>query len=456
MSPETVFGRGFKLLDSSFVKENLCAIVVDESHCIVKWGQNSDRLKAFRSEYGRLAELRSMVPSQIPVVALTATSTIATRKNILTSLTMTQPALITLSPDRKNIKYSVMDVPESDTSCIFAELCNELKRDGRQTARTIIFARSHNQCSDLYKSFKKKINDVNLFAMFHLTTEDCRKEEVLKSFGDENGSIRVLFATMAFGMGVNCRGVRRVYHLGPPEDIEDYVQESGRVGRDGEDSHAVLILFKGWNRCKVSPKMKEYVKNEEICRRKFLMETFEEDDRTSCKIIPHSCCDICAQKCECRVDDAHTIPFKYCDTVQSQSQHMTTCRDVSDEEREVLLDQLLLLRGEVLARVSGAGYTLAGADVTSGIPISEVEALVKNCDKIDSLSTLCNRFSFFGHEEEIWIVLEDTLPPSQTSQSIALQELHPTVIDDIIDTDESDTNDEYAEAVLMSDAESDN
>lgn len=54
------------------------------------------------------------------------------------------------------------------------------------------------------RAFKKEIEDLSLFGMFHLTTEDLHKEAVLKSFADQNGSIRVLFATMAFGMGVDC------------------------------------------------------------------------------------------------------------------------------------------------------------------------------------------------------------------------------------------------------------
>ena len=65
---------------------------------------------------------------------------------------------------------------------------------------------------------------------------------MLDSFRRENGLIRILFATVAFGMGVNTKGVRRCIHVGPPKNLEAYVQESRRCGRDGEQSHAVVLF----------------------------------------------------------------------------------------------------------------------------------------------------------------------------------------------------------------------
>ena len=97
---------------------------------------------------------------------------------------------------------------------------------------------------------------------------------MLDSFRRENGLIRILFATMAFGMRVNTKGVRRCIHVGPPKNLEAYVQESRRCGRDGEQSHAV-VLFNAKLGTHVEENMKEYLVSKD-CRRKLLQQPFDQ------------------------------------------------------------------------------------------------------------------------------------------------------------------------------------
>ena len=78
--------------------------------------------------------------------------------------------------------------------------------------------------------------------------------------GKSDGSVRVVFATTAFGMGVDCKGLYNIIHFGPPGDIDDYLQESGRAGRDNAQSHAVLVLYPKCTSGKVSKEMKLYAK----------------------------------------------------------------------------------------------------------------------------------------------------------------------------------------------------
>lgn len=111
--------------------------------------------------------------------------------------------------------------------------------------------------------------------MYHSTTEDSIKDTVAKSFAVATGEIRLLFATVAFGMGVDVKGVNTIVHLGPPSDIDDYCQECGRSGRDGLQSNAILINYSGssgWY--KTSNGMKLYIKNEEKCRRELILQPF--------------------------------------------------------------------------------------------------------------------------------------------------------------------------------------
>ena len=116
------------------------------------------------------------------------------------------------------------------------------------------------------------------------------KESILQSFCCEHGTLRVIIATIAFGMGLDCPNIREVIHWGPSSDLESYIQETGRAGRDGYLSHATLMHGAG-DRRYCSPEMMLYVENEKKCRRQLLFSDFEPDSRNPCKQC--QCCDIC-------------------------------------------------------------------------------------------------------------------------------------------------------------------
>jgi ATP-dependent DNA helicase RecQ len=110
--------------------------------------------------------------------------------------------------------------------------------------------------------------------------------------------LRLVIATVAFGMGIDCPHVRQIIHVGPPDNLEAYIQESGRAGRDGSNSLAVLFLIKGMLGKYVNADMKNYITNSSLCRRNLLFNNFEgyftADFPTRC-----ACCDICAENCSC-------------------------------------------------------------------------------------------------------------------------------------------------------------
>ncbi len=108
--------------------------------------------------------------------------------------------------------------------------------------------------------------------MYHAGTANSVKEHVLENMAKGDGHIRVLICTVAFGMGVNCKSVRRVVHFGPSKSVELYVQECGRAGRDGLPSKCVL-LFNGLLSGRCDAEMKKYCQLED-CRRKWLMNHF--------------------------------------------------------------------------------------------------------------------------------------------------------------------------------------
>ena len=113
--------------------------------------------------------------------------------------------------------------------------------------------------------------------MFHPGTPRLTKELILENISDKNGHIRVLICTIAFGMGINCRGVHRVIHFGPSSDIESYVQECGRAGRDGQES-TCLLLYNTLLSSHCSDDMRCYLNNEH-CRRRQILSFFSKQTR---------------------------------------------------------------------------------------------------------------------------------------------------------------------------------
>ena len=112
-----------------------------------------------------------------------------------------------------------------------------------------------------------------LVEMMHSCTPVANKQTILESFQSENGTIRLLIATIAFGIGITCQGVHRVIHFRPSKNVESYVQETGRAGRDGHQSIA-YVLYHGVMLNHIDAHMKCFIKTEE-CRRKTLLNHFE-------------------------------------------------------------------------------------------------------------------------------------------------------------------------------------
>ena len=130
-------------------------------------------------------------------------------------------------------------------------------------------------CADIYfqkglcKDMTEPVDAPNLpefrlVEMYTSVVEQTQRDIILQHFTTES-QLRIVIATVAFGMGVDCSDVRQVVHVGPPNDIESYIQETGRVCRSGEQSLATLLSVKGF--MYTSKAIKEYVQNTTVCRR---------------------------------------------------------------------------------------------------------------------------------------------------------------------------------------------
>ena len=269
------------------------------------------RGETFRKDFARIGELRSIIPDGVNIMALTATASNSLRNGIMKTLGMRNAHVISISPNKRNIKYSVLNLETIDES--FGPIADEIveKQDGMD--KVLIFCRTINDCSTLYFYFKKKLGskfthpegapDISKYRrveMFHSCTEPCVKDQIIQSFTSTESTLpclKIVIATIAFGMGIDCPDIHRIIHFGPPSNIESYIQETGRAGRDGVLSTAVLFHHIG-RRIIVDECMKRYLENTNTCRRDFLFQDFDNyvhvDFATKC-----SCCDICILECDC-------------------------------------------------------------------------------------------------------------------------------------------------------------
>ena len=222
-APERLMLSGV-LSDLERWKVNLLA--VDEAHCISEWGHD------FRPEYRQLAELRRLL-AQVPLMALTATATERVRRDIITLLQLRQPACYVASFNRPNLTYRVIAKHKPYQQVL------EFLRE-RPRASGIVYC----QARKTAESVAARLSEDGVLAKpYHagLTTKERTQHQEL-FLRDE---VRVICATIAFGMGINKPNVRFVLHFDLPKNIEGYYQETGRAGRDGLPSECVLLFSAG-------------------------------------------------------------------------------------------------------------------------------------------------------------------------------------------------------------------
>ena len=262
----------------------------------------------FRPAFAEIGQLRSVVPDTVPLLALTATTTKTIFQAVTDRLSLRENViLVALPPQRSNITYSVKPLQSvSEFACGFAD---SISRLGMNFPKTVIFCRSYNICSEMYILIKNllgpKLTDppgypnLHEFRLIDIYTKASKaemKEKVLSSFKQVAGKLRVVIATTAFSMGIDCPDIRQVIHYGPPSCIEEYVQETGRAGRDGTHSEAILMY--GNPGRFVQESIKEYGQNRTQCRQQLLFKDFL--CHSLSQVYPLcQCCDVCATICKC-------------------------------------------------------------------------------------------------------------------------------------------------------------
>src|SRR5881409_2507444 len=284
---------------------NIAQIAIDEAHCISEWGHD------FRPEYRELEKLRQHF-RDVPVMALTATATERVREDILKQLQLREPRCYVASFDRPNLTYRV--VPKNAP---YDQVLAFLRARPQESG--IIYCSSRKSA----ESLARNLNDDGISAKpYHAGLEGRDRAKNQESFLRDD--VRVITATIAFGMGINKPNVRFVVHYDLPKNLESYYQETGRAGRDGLPGECVLLFSasdvakqlhfideKSEKEATIArtqlQQMVHYAETRE-CRRTTLLEYFGE----TFSQVPCNGCDNCLQPRETFDGTVHAQKFLSC------------------------------------------------------------------------------------------------------------------------------------------------
>lgn len=255
LAPERFFNKynDYEFTENRVLQTNYDLLVIDEAHCIDKWGRN------FRLAYKKMGILREHMGNP-NVVALTASASKNAQKEIIESLNMKDPNVFVTGFYRPELKLNIIKIPldRSKTSII------KIVIDSYPKEKILIYVLTIKQGEDL----KEELNSLGYEAeLYHGKLEEIDKIATQNRFSGDFGELKplkIMIATSAFGMGIDLKELHVVIHYHMTTNIEDYYQQIGRAGRDGKKSQIFLLYQKD------DEKLNEYMISKSLENNRYL------------------------------------------------------------------------------------------------------------------------------------------------------------------------------------------
>ena len=401
-------------------------VAIDEAHCVSSWGHD------FRPDYMMIKGFIALFKRRPVVAAFTATATLEVRSDIIKYLDLQNPKVIVRGFDRPNLTFLVRNnLTDGQRQEEAVELVSQMEGSG------IVYALTRKQAEAMAELLNQ--NGIKAIA-YHAGLENRIRSQVQEDFMEDR--YKVIVATVAFGMGVNKADIRFVIHFGMPGSLENYYQEAGRAGRDGEPAQCILLKARrdkglhcffikksqeelqnqGKNSLEISSfvdikyrklnAMIDYVEAKR-CRRKTILNYFNDPDVEN---FSSNCggCDVCLGY-ESEAEEVKSIrkprpvirrsssPDGVSDTVQQTVDFYTQDYTIDKIAKIRQFGQRTIFGHLVDWYASGGDFRVE--EFIDADQHSQIEEVIKSLGKIDKLRAIKDKLSKDISYEQIKIVL---------------------------------------------------